>query len=49
MSEQLIEEEGTKITITDVTESQPEPEEIPLIKPQTSHKQEGIFSTTSKS
>ena len=48
VTEQLIEEEGTKLSITDVTETAQEPEEIPLIKPQASQEQEGIFSTNSK-
>ena len=51
VTEQLIEEEqGTRLSISDVTESeqesQPEPEEL-VIKPKSSQ-EEGIFSSNSK-
>ena len=51
VTEQLIEEEqGTRISIADVTESEqepgPEPEEL-VIKPMSSQ-EEGIFSSSSK-
>ena len=51
VTEQLIEEEqGTRISISDITESdpgpRPEPEEL-VIKPKSSQ-EEGIFSSSSK-